>query len=592
VRLAGSWNAAGLLIVLACCASTAAGAQPCRPPTLGNCLVNLRIAAVGVDAGDEMAAFSADEPHQGRRDLNGDGDAFDRVVHVFDVRTAVTHNLALALVGGAVEVKTDGRTSAFGASETEQGADLSGDSFLDGPVIQIWSEGVTSNLAQYVDWIEVSDDFVAFTSRQVGLYDASAQSLTMQPWRALFTKLALSGPLLAATVYEVGQEDLNGDGDKSDHVLHVHDAGIARNLRLAISPNAQDDLRAAGTLVAFAVSELAQNLTDLNGDGDFADNVLHLYRSTDGSVTNLRLATAGDHIERDIALGSSILGARVCESAQGSADANGDGDTDDCVMFVHDPVRRVTINTSLPAFAMAAEDDTLIFNAGEFDHRDINGDGDSNDLVLHVVVSGRPIQRVAAVAPFVFAEVDGHRVALGVEEGGESSSDRNGDGDRGDAVLHLFDTDSGMLSNYGLALYSLQQIGFESGLITFDVSESGQGHTDLNGDGHVNRTVLFVADPFGTIENLGVTVGGRYSIGEGAFAILVDESIGGQDRNGDGDTSDNVVYVAALDRHIGEEPPRIPTLSGGAALVLAGVLAAVAVAAIGRRRLLRRGLER
>src|SRR5262245_34958906 len=78
--------------------------------------------------------------------------------------------------------------------------------------------------------------------------------------------------------------DLNGDGDKEDFVLHVRRAadGAVINLGLAVQDVAGSGGRlgissVSGDLVAFAVGEQAQGGTDLNGDGDTNDFVLHVY---------------------------------------------------------------------------------------------------------------------------------------------------------------------------------------------------------------------------------------------------------------------------------------------------------------------------
>lgn len=72
-----------------------------------------------------------------------------------------------------------------------------------------------------------------------------------------------------------GNTDLNGDGDASDRVLHIHDAPGDRllNSGFATIPNLYF---IDGDHVVTAVSEGAQGASDLNGDGDTTDNVLHL----------------------------------------------------------------------------------------------------------------------------------------------------------------------------------------------------------------------------------------------------------------------------------------------------------------------------
>src|SRR5262245_4742641 len=74
--------------------------------------------------------------------------------------------------------------------------------------------------------------------------------------------LACGGDLFAFGVGEANQNntDLNGDGDKFDSVLHVYDAGSATLTNTGVPVTA---VVASPSLVAFTVSELSANNTDL-----------------------------------------------------------------------------------------------------------------------------------------------------------------------------------------------------------------------------------------------------------------------------------------------------------------------------------------
>jgi len=99
--------------------------------------------------------------------------------------------------------------------------------------------------------------------------------------------LQLDGNTVAFPVSESAQDDtdLNGDGDTSDFVLHVYDISgdTATNVGLAMDFGGQLD----GNTVAFLVSESDQDGTDLNEDGDSSDSVLHLALTAEQQIENI-----------------------------------------------------------------------------------------------------------------------------------------------------------------------------------------------------------------------------------------------------------------------------------------------------------------
>ena len=65
-------------------------------------------------------------------------------------------------------------------------------------------------------------------------------------------------------------------------------AGVT-NLGLATHQNQFD-----GDLLAFAIPESGQGNTDLNGDGDTLDSVVHVYDASSGTTTNLGLESGSN----------------------------------------------------------------------------------------------------------------------------------------------------------------------------------------------------------------------------------------------------------------------------------------------------------
>ena len=88
-----------------------------------------------------------------------------------------------------------------------------------------------------------------------------------------------SGDWLVVLVYERHQvEDLNGDGDTWDQVLHVHNlaTGETTNLRLVLGSVPARWVVSGDWLVVWVSESGHGQAEDLNGDGDTRDEVLHL----------------------------------------------------------------------------------------------------------------------------------------------------------------------------------------------------------------------------------------------------------------------------------------------------------------------------
>jgi len=244
-------------------------------------------------------------------DLNGDGDAEDRVVHHFD-GTSV-RNFGCAAEGVALS----GSWVAARVAEPGVGADLNGDG-------------------------DVLDDVVA-----VRATDATG-SVSCASWSNLSLAadaIAMAGEVLAFTVPELSQgADLNGDGDTDDRVLHVFDTGQAiapganpRSLALAAT-----DFVVGPEVVAFRVSESGQGGANLNGGGfsvdtDSDDQVMHALDVASGQVLNTgQAARACDQEACDPRVPYRVSGQIVrfltAEADQGAEDLDQDGAADDVLL--------------------------------------------------------------------------------------------------------------------------------------------------------------------------------------------------------------------------------------------------------------------
>ncbi len=358
---------------------------------------------------DHIALFVG-EVSQGGTDLNGDADATDQVVHVYDFATSSLTNLGLALVPpGANTIRIDGDHVVFSVSEAAQGnMDLNGDGDAADQVLHAY-------------------DFSTATLENLGL-------ATVDDY------FDVVGGVLAAEISEAdqGSTDLNGDGDASDFVLHVHDLNLpaAGGVDLGLASLGYGGNPATdGDTVAFLVSETFQASSDLNGDGDALDAVLHLFDVASGVTINVGIAGYSDG-------GSGLLveegevAFRVPEASQDSTDLNGDGDLDDTVLHVYHLSDGLLANVGL-AVTRATRHFSAVYETYQ-GNTDLNGDGDVLDRVLfaHNARFGARVNLRLALSP-TSSPMDERLIVVGIGESDQGSVDLNGDGDALDRVMYL-----------------------------------------------------------------------------------------------------------------------------------------------------------
>jgi len=194
--------------------------------------------------------------------------------------------------------------------------------------------------------------------------------------------------LIAFGVKESGQgnTDLNGDGDTLDLVLHVYNTSTKTITNVGLtsfSPKIDENF------VAFLPGEFSDGNTDFNGDGDTVDLVPHGFDTETGTTKNSKLST-GLFVP---VLDKNLISVLVGEASQGNMDLNGDGDTSDFVVHVFDAQKNISINTGLASLIPAAvEENKMAFLVPEDrqGNTDLNGDGDTLDRVLHIVMFNSP----------------------------------------------------------------------------------------------------------------------------------------------------------------------------------------------------------
>ena len=337
------------------------------------------------------------------QDLTGDGDVDDVVLHVLATAgspgtlvstcpattVAVSGNQALFL-----RPESAGATANPGCSGAGLGGpDANGDGDEQDLVAHLWSPGAgVSNLECAARAVALSSDRRAILVSEA---DQGAQGGTI----------------------------LNGDGDRSDLVVHVHPAGglpgdVCGGNNWGNVGQAADTIAASGSVVAFLTPEAAQGQV-LNDDGDQADRVLQI---VDGANQRTNVGRAAEEfVLGDLtpnACGTSavqLVAFRVVEAKQGSGSLNGDGDAADAVLHVHDTVSGTTFNTQQaltpcrletcdPRRPYRVVGRTVRFLTFEPDQggADLNRDGDGNDLVVQVFdFCNRVITTVGAVDPEV-----------------------------------------------------------------------------------------------------------------------------------------------------------------------------------------------
>ena len=189
-----------------------------------------------MDPTERRVALLVDEASQSGADLNGDGDSFDSVLHLYQFSTGTLKNVGLeasqdlAFVGDEVVFEV--------AEQLQNNTDLNGDGDTSDRIAHIYDTRTASVLNTNLAVSPLTGEFVA------------------------------DGNVVGFAVREdaSGATDLNADGDADDEVLHVYDAlaGSLTNTQLyAIS-----EYQISGNYLAMRLPESGQGNQDFNGDGD------------------------------------------------------------------------------------------------------------------------------------------------------------------------------------------------------------------------------------------------------------------------------------------------------------------------------------
>jgi len=421
------------------------------------CSTDVRVA---LDSGLAWVFESA----QNGTDLNGDGDALDRVAHHISLSSGTVENLGVAY-GQMATDSGDEALWGFGVSESSQGADLDGDGllastvpFLYQPAAHQWTPLATPGLRMLVAKFgraavsrdemihgadlngdgDMLDEIVELLEPETGTRILTGLALAQPaPGVVLYNSVRLGEAHATLQVYEDQQgADLNGDGDMADLTAFVIDLTTEE----VVNTGLQGTPFLAGTHLLLNVWEYAQDGQDLNGDGDIRDAVVQKIELTSWTTTNVGLAGT------PLAPGTHLVAFPVWETKQGLTDLNGDGDIADHVWSVHELATGATANLKLAGAGAGKHTgaDFIVFLVSEVasGEVDLNGDGDAFDVVAMAYDHASKSLLNPMLASTDLGGMLDRRVLLPVNEtyhGGPFGVDLNGDGDVFDRVLHAFE---------------------------------------------------------------------------------------------------------------------------------------------------------
>jgi Tol biopolymer transport system component len=291
-------------------------------------LPGARVAASFAATGAGRALVGVPEASESNTSRNGDPDALDTVLHLYEGASDVLVNLGVAGVGGAV---SDLAVCAL-ANEAQQG-DLNNDGDTTDTVLMTGNAAalIASSASLTNTGIAASQTlaasslcaFVAAEDQVLRFYDSANGKVVSTGLRATRFLVGPDESLIAFRVPEVGFVDLNNDEDTEDEVMHlvsssaVFAAADGAVITTAVSnlglQGIDCDLPACLALplgsilgdgsVSFLGTEPGQTrdpdsclLTnkvacDFNGDADGVDTVVHLVRTKPASSPPLVTAT-------------------------------------------------------------------------------------------------------------------------------------------------------------------------------------------------------------------------------------------------------------------------------------------------------------
>jgi hypothetical protein len=319
-------------------------------------------------------------------DLNMDGDKVDYIIRYHDTLTGKTVNTRET----GLEPSVSGSIIAF-------------------PMVERWVE------QDYNKDEDLNDIIIKYHETAT-----KTSIITGEPGEAP----SISSNIIAFHKGEkCNEEDLNMDGDTSDHIINYYDitSRVTVNTRLTgFAPSVN------GAIITFHTYEWVMN-EDLNFDGDTSDIIIMYYNTITGNTVNT--GTVGEFP----CISDKIIAFHTAEAWTG-ADLTGDGDDDDIVIGYHDLSTGTTVNTGAVGLLPSVSGAIIAFHTAEgWINEDLNLDGDKNDIVIRyhdsskdMTVNTRVIGHSPSISGFTIAF---HTYETWIEE------DMNNDGDMIDSII-------------------------------------------------------------------------------------------------------------------------------------------------------------
>lgn len=545
-----------LALLASACAesSTTTFVDPSAGPALR--IDDLGLATADLIGTERLCLAIVAEQDQGQ-DLNGDGDIDDGayggpgeiigVVHVIDLEQGSVRNTGLVLGTRSADpgefsppaLAAVGTVAVFAVDEEGTGGlDRNGDGDAEDAVLALYDPADDSllDLGLAVHRVFLARDFVAFEVPEADqAQDLDGDGLVSADARVPF-------------VHDLRTGETWNTGLRGAHVLAVQSSGTP-----------------GWNLVSLWSDEAV--VGDRNGDGDTEDLVLEILDVDTRRTWNTGLALGELRAHRD------RLGVQVFESSQG-ADLNGDGDREDPIAFVIDPRTQTLRNLGALWFGSGfGASPFALFEGGIVSFPPIwLYEPDSDQLVrteLHGGVIGSLGSRTVITVsepeqgedldhngllegrvPALYDLAAGRAQALGVAADGYflagermlftsyeglAGKDWNGDGDREDSVLFLWDEPRGQLTNTRLSFPGLGaglRMTSEAAFLEMPADRAGSTGTTL----HVLDLATGGLSSTGLVQPRRLVANGRRAF------CLVSESNQGRDLNGDGDQDDLVLH--------------------------------------------------
>ncbi|MFN3651431.1 MAG: hypothetical protein ACK47B_17790 [Armatimonadota bacterium] len=459
----------------------------------------------------QWVAFAVDEEE---RDLNGDKDVEDSVLHLFNIRSLDTTNTGVAIDYSLQDeeenwaVAVSDNLIALQVSELDNGGrDMNGNGTAEDNVLCVYNP----------------------LSKQL-------TSLGVMGGQPRF----LNGKLYFVRPEADAKKDLNGDGDMQDAVLCSYDPATRQIDSLGME--AANGYQVAGDWIAVAASEAGQFARDQNLDNDVSDVIAHLYQVSTKKWTS----TAWD-CSYGMALTPKLLAVGVEEQRQGNRDLNADKDSQDVVAHVWNLAAGTGMSLARDCSGdLVADDDLVGFITLEEaqGNQDLNGDKDTDDEVASSYVLGAagPTNLTRDASGGI--AIGGGKLAFACSEADQANRDLNNDRDTDDYVLMIYDPAKNHISNSGWAVDAVLEA--KEGYLAWTVLEEDQKGQDLNRDRDVEDSILFAMD----LRTLNIA---PTSTAATDYVAITSEGIafgtpefdqGNRDLNMDGDTEDEIVQVA------------------------------------------------